>query len=132
MEEALSSSALASTVDPSGALSNTRQVISKELDFNLMAVQEVIFVGSLELGLVGALEGGGASLGVSTCNRVWCGLWHFLYLWMDLQFLTKWPGLRQFKHRLCSFRVDTLLSCGSALNLVQANRGCFSPVQSTH
>ena len=79
MEEALSSSALASTVDPSGALTNTRQVISKKLDFNLTAVQEVIFVGSLELrGLVEALGGVGVSLGVSTCNRVWCGLWHFL------------------------------------------------------
>ena len=106
MEEALSSNAL--TVDPSGALTNTRQV-------NLTAVQEVIFVASLELG--GELGGVEVSLGVSTCNRVWCGLWHFLHLWMDLQFLMKWPGLR---HRLCSFRVDTLLSCGSALNLVQA------------
>ena len=47
MEEALSSRALASIVEPSGAVTNTRQVINRELDFK---VQDVTLVGSFELG----------------------------------------------------------------------------------
>lgn len=128
VEEALSSSALASIVDPSGALTNTRQVISKALDFNLTAVYDATSVGLFELGGSEELLMG-VPLCVSTCNKVWWGFWHFLHLWLDLHCLTKCPELRQFMHRLLSFRVEILLSCGNALNFAQAYRGCFSFVQ---
>ena len=74
-DDALSRMALASTDDPSGALTITRQVMSSEFDFNPMAAFETTGVSELSVG-----REDGVAAGLSMCRAVWWGFWHFLHL----------------------------------------------------
>ena len=55
VDEPLSNNALASTEDPSGAMTSTRQVMRRALDLSLTAAFEVTWGGGW--GTVGTVEG---------------------------------------------------------------------------
>ena len=52
----------------------------------------------------------------------------FLHRWSKPQ---PFPGRKQFRQTPLDFRVETILSCGNALNLVQMHNGCLSDLQRT-
>ena len=83
--DALSNKARASRVEPFGLLTRTMQVIINASVPIPMAVWELTGLLSPS-GDVGDAAG---VLEVSLCSRVWCGRWHFLHLWLDLQSLLK-------------------------------------------
>lgn len=83
-DEAISRIGLASIDEPSGALTKTRQVMSRKSNFNPMAVLETTVYSVVLVG-----EGmGGVSPWLSTWSKVWCGFWHFLHLWRDIVWQT--------------------------------------------
>ena len=84
---ALSRIARASTGELSEALTKIRHVMSNEPEVNHTAAFQV--AGFTKGDVVTPVEGE-ASL-VSTCSKVWWGLWHFLRRWSDLYYLIKCP-----------------------------------------
>ena len=62
---------------------------------------------------------------VHVLESVWQGFWYIRQQCVETHSLTKWPGLRQFRHNLLNFRSDMIWSCGMDLNLWQPCKGCL-------
>ena len=101
---------------------STQQIMGGDLNFNPVVTPWVTSCLGGDDGEVVREEAGitGGSL-VLTCRRVWCCLWQCLQQCNNLHCFMKWPGHRQFMHRLLDFRVAIFLSCGNLLVMGQSS-----------
>ena len=124
--------ALAFTVEPSGAMTRTRQVINRTFEL-------ILVVAALDVDATDSVFGSWTVLGLldiacweltvvswGWCSSVWCNFWHFWQWFNDRQFLAKCSEPRQFKHKLLLFKILNLRSRLKDLNWLQTYNGCFS------